>query len=115
MGVGLKIKSHHVLDFEAEALADEELAALEKEDDDVLEEPELEDGVELEGVEFALDVGVELAALAPLESLAVEAPEVLEASPEALLAGESVEAVAASALGLPSPLKSVTYQPEPLS
>jgi hypothetical protein len=106
---------HHVLDFEAEEDEDEELAALEDEDDELLEEPELEEGVELEGAGLALVVGAELAALAPLESLAVEAPELLSASLEALLAAESGEAAEASALGLPSPLKSVTYQPEPLS
>ena len=113
--MGLKIKSHHVLDFGAVEVEDDELAALEDEDDDVLEEPELEEGVELEGVVFALVVGAELASLAPLESLVVEAPESLAASLEALLAAESGEAAEASALGLPSPLKSVTYQPEPLS
>jgi hypothetical protein len=111
------IKKHHVLDFGAEEVGDDELAVLEDEGDEVLEEPEpeVEEGLELEGVGLALDVGAELAPLAPLESLADEGAEVLGASLEALLAAGSSEAVEASALGLPSPLKSVTYQPEPLS
>lgn len=86
----------------AEALADE--------DEALPAEPALD------GVAPALGVGL----AAVLALLAPDSPEEDEVALEAsggvvLVTAASPAAVLASALGLLSPLKSVTYQPEPLS
>jgi len=80
-----------------------------------LEPPELPDEVALEGVDV-LDAGEAWPSVpSPLES-AEEEDVAREPSPAVLLAAPlSLVELTASALGLSPPLKSVTYQPEPLS
>ena len=102
-------------------MVEEEVLALDVEVDELpvlpepLEAPEFPDEVALEEVDV-LDAGEAWpTVLAPLESVE-EVDAALAPSLVVLLAAPlSLVELAVSALGLSPPLKSVTYQPEPLS
>jgi len=115
------IRQDEDLGAEEPEVVEEEVLALDVEVDELpvlpepLEAPEFPDEVALEEVDV-LDAGEAWpTVLAPLESVEEEDAALVPSLVVLLAAPLSLVELAVSALGLSPPLKSVTYQPEPLS